>query len=154
PCYIYHTINAWEDGDKIVLIGCKIDEPLVDDPQSSASRPSVPAIGFLRLEPMICRWTFDLRTGLLRQGRLDDVLTEFPKMDSRLLGRRSRYSYNPRLASAATLLFDGVVKYDTEIGKSFTHAYPKGWYGGEVVFAPRVGSKGEDDGYLITFVVE
>jgi carotenoid cleavage dioxygenase-like enzyme len=159
PCYIYHTINAWEDGDTIVLIGCRIDDPLAEGAQGSKARAAaVPTIGFLRIEPNLYRWTFDLRSGLVREEKLDDLLTEFPRMDNRLLGRRSRFSYNPRIAAAPTLLFDGVVKYDTESGRSWTHAYPDGWYGGETVFAPRVGGarpeEREDDGYLVTFVVE
>ena len=27
-CYMYHTINAWESGDEIVLVGCRIENPL------------------------------------------------------------------------------------------------------------------------------
>ena len=102
----------------------------------------------------LCRWQIDLRTGRVREEVLDDTLAEFPRMDNRLLGRRSRYSYHGHMAPADTMLFDGVVKYDTDSGRSWTRRYPEGWYGGETVFAPRLGSRGEDDGYLLTFVVE
>jgi carotenoid cleavage dioxygenase len=89
---------------------------------------------------------------------LDDVPTEFPRMDNRVLGRKSRYSYNPRLAPLDTLLFDGFVRYDFETGQSLTYNYPKGCYGGELVFCPREGSEGardidDADGYLMTYVV-
>jgi carotenoid cleavage dioxygenase len=44
PCYMYHAINAWEDGDTIELIGCRIEQPLADDPRTpkraARSRPS------------------------------------------------------------------------------------------------------------------
>ena len=90
----------------------------------------------------------------MKEERLDDTLGEFPRMDSRRLGRRSRYSYNPRLAAAPTLLFDAVTKYDLDTGRSWVHRYPEGRFGGEVVFAPRTGSKAEDDGYLLTFVAD
>ncbi|WP_211365580.1 carotenoid oxygenase family protein [Polyangium fumosum] len=153
PFYMYHTINAWEEGDRIVLVGCKIDAPVAGDPQNPARE--VPTIGFLRLEPNLYRWELDTKTGAVKESRLDDVLTEFPRMDNRALGRKTRYSYNPRLhASAPTLLFDGVIKYDYEAGTSTAFSYPAGRFGSEVVFAPRVGSKGEDDGYLVTFVVD
>lgn len=151
PFYMYHTINAWEEGDRIVLVGCKIDAPVVGDPQNPARE--VPTIGFLRLEPNLYRWELDTKTGGVKETRLDDVLTEFPRMDNRALGRKTRYSYNPRIAaSAPTLLFDGVVKYDYEAGTSAAHSYPAGRFGSEVVFAPRVGASGEDDGYLVSFV--
>jgi carotenoid cleavage dioxygenase len=154
PCYMYHTINAWEDGSRIVLVGCKIDSPLAFDPHNPKDGPAVPTIGFLRLEPRLHRWTFDLESGLVKEEQLDDTLAEFPRMDNRVLGRRSRYAYSGRIAPAPTMFFDGVVKYDTEAGRSWVHRYPDGRFGGETVFAPRTGSKAEDDGYLLTFVVD
>ncbi|HRI65676.1 MAG TPA: carotenoid oxygenase family protein [Polyangium sp.] len=152
PYYMYHTINAWEEGDKVVLLGCKIEAPLVGDPLNPPR--DVPAIGFLRLEPCLYRWEFDLKTGGVKETKLDDVVAEFPRMDNRVLGRKTRYSYRQRFAQEPTLLFDGVVKHDTETDSSTTHSYPKGFFGSETVFAPRTGSKSEDDGYLVTFVVE
>lgn len=152
PFYMYHTINAWEEGDKVVLIGCKIDAPLVGDPANPAR--DVPSIGFLRLEPCLYRWELDLSTGAVKECQLDDALSEFPRMDNRALGRKTRYSYNQRFANAPTLLFDGVIKYDIEKNSSTAHSYPHGSFGGEVVFAPRIGSTAEDDGYLVTFVVD
>lgn len=149
-CYMYHTINAWESGDEIVLVGCRIADPLarVDDADA------VPRIDVLRLEPYLHEWRFDLATGAVRERALDDVMTEFPRMDNRALGRPTRYSYAPRIANAPALLFDGFVKYDTDTGASAHHAYGDGRFGGETVFAPRVGSQGEDDGYVLTFVAD
>lgn len=152
PCYMYHTINAWESGDVVTLLGCKIDAPLAQDPDNPPDAGLVPTIGFLRIAPRLCRWTFDLRTGAVTEQDLDDLPTEFPRMDNRVLGRRSRYSYNPRVARARTLLFDAVVKYDTDSGARWVHEYPAGCFGGEAVFAPRGNSAAEDDGYLVTFV--
>jgi carotenoid cleavage dioxygenase len=154
PFYMYHTINAWEEGDTIVVLGCKIENPLAGDPSNPADGRATPTIGFLRLEPFLTRWRIDLRAGTVKEEKLDDVLAEFPRMDNRVLGRRSRYSYNPRIAASPTMLFDGVIKYDTDTGRSWTHRYPAGRFGGETVFAPRAGSKGEDDGYLLTFVAD
>ncbi len=153
PFYMYHTVNAWEEGDRIVLLGCRITNPLADDPPSG-HRTASPTIGFLRLEPALHRWTFDLATGAVSEAQLDDTLAEFPRMDNRVLGHRSRLSYHGRMAPAPTMLFDALVKYDTERGSQWSYAYPAGWFGGEVVFAPRTGSRAEDDGYLVTFVAE
>ena len=35
PCYMYHTINAWEAGDEIVLVGCRIENPLAERPTTT-----------------------------------------------------------------------------------------------------------------------
>ena len=149
-CYMYHTINAWETEDELVLVGCRIDNPLAPDDDRV-----VPHIDVLRLAPTLHEWRFDLRTGATHERRLDDVLTEFPRMDNRRLGRPSRYAYSPRIAPEPELLFDGFVKYDTATGASETHEYGEGRYGGETVFAPRVGATAaDDDGYVLTFVTD
>jgi carotenoid cleavage dioxygenase len=75
-------------------------------------------------------------------------------MNNQRLGRPTRHSYNPRVAREPALLFDGFVKYDTEAGTSTEHTYGPGRYGGETVFAPRVGAQAEDDGYVLTFVTD
>ncbi len=152
--YMYHTVNAWEEGEKIVILGCKIENPLADDPENPRDRREAPTIGFLRLDPCYCRWTIDLVTGKVTEERLDDAIAEFPRMDNRALGRKSRYSYHARLAAAPTMRFDAVIKYDADTGEQVTHEYPKGSFGGETPFAPRVGATGEDDGYLLTFVAD
>jgi carotenoid cleavage dioxygenase len=150
--YVYHTVNAWEDGDRVVLIGCKIDNPLARDPANPTTPHVLPTIGTLQLSPVLYRWTFDLATGATKEEQLDDRLAEFPRMDNRALGRRTRFSYHQRIVPTATLMFDGVIKYDVEQGTSQAHAYPPGWYGGETAFCPRLGATAEDDGYLCTFV--
>ena len=57
-------------------------------------------------------------------------------------------------APVAAMRFDGLVKYDTDTGARSSFAYPSGWSGGEVAFAPRTSSRAEDDGYLVTFVAD
>ena len=152
--YMYHTINAWEEGDQIILIGCRIEDPLVDDASNKQLSEPVPSIGFLRLAPYLWKWTLDLRTGLVKEEQLGDTFIEFPRMDNRVLGRKSRYSYNPRIARVDTINFDGVIKHDAQTGASKQYLYPQGFYGGETTFAPRIGSSAEDDGYVVSYVAE
>jgi carotenoid cleavage dioxygenase-like enzyme len=150
-CYVFHTINAHEEGDEIVLTACRLA-----DPSARSDRPegTTPRLDFMELYPYLHRFRFDLATGETREEKLDDVATEFPKMNDRYLGRRARYSYNPRIAAAPTLLFDGLVKYDLERGTQEHHAWGEGRFGGEAVFAPRPGAREEDDGWLVTFVYD
>ncbi len=154
PCFMYHTVNAWQEGDDLVhLIGCRAVDPLAADPHNT-STVSAPTLGMLRLEAYLTHWTFDLRTGSLVHEQLWDVPAEFPRMDNRRSGQSSRYSYHQRLAPVDTLAFDAVVGHDLLTGATTPHVYPVGWYGGETVFCPRTGSSAENDGYLVTFVVE
>ncbi|MCB9751892.1 MAG: carotenoid oxygenase family protein [Myxococcales bacterium] len=154
PFYMYHAINAYEDGDAVVLVGCRITDPLVGDPENPARSFTVPAIANLRLEPYLHRWRLDRASGRVTEERLDDVMGEFPRMNDRRLGRPARYCYTPRVAPRETLLFDGFTKHDLARGEHRRYAYPPGWFGGELTFAPRDGAgdrpEDEDDGYLIT----
>jgi len=159
PCYVYHTINAWEERsaageDEVVMLGCRIADPLVGDPDNPARPHPVPAIGLQRLEPFLHEWRMNLATGRLTEKRLGEHLVEFPRMDNRRLGRRSRYSFNPKVAHAPTLFFDGLSKHDFETGRDVLHRYPAGWSAGEAVVCPREGSAAEDDAYVLTFALE
>ncbi len=154
PCYMYHTINAWEQGDDVVVVGCRIADPLVGDPNLGANAKKVASLAHLRIEPYLYRWVLNRKTGSVQEQQLDDALTEFPRINDHYLGVRSRYTYNPRVHPGETLLFDGFIKYDLDGSGTQVHAYTPGWFGGEVVFAPRDGGQGEDDGYLLTYVSE
>lgn len=150
-CYMYHTINAWEEGDEVVLVGCRVVNPV---PTETAGGELERMLSFLRLDARLYSWRFNLRTGAVKEGYLDDDNTEFPTMNLNFLGRPSRYNYNVHIAPDPTLLFDGLVKYDTTTGQSWQHRFGPGRYGSEAPFAPRQGAVAEDDGYLLSFVCE
>jgi carotenoid cleavage dioxygenase len=151
PCYVYHTINAWEEADEVVLVGCRIADPLMGDPTNPTRSFAVPSIGLQRLEPYLHEWRFNLKTGQTKERALSDVMVEFPRMDNRLLGEKSRYSFNPKVAAEPTVVFEGLVKHDFANDTEVVHRYPPGWSAGEAVVCPRVGSTGEDDAYVVTF---
>jgi carotenoid cleavage dioxygenase-like enzyme len=149
PCYIYHVVNAWEEGDEIVLDVCRVKRPA---PPPEAKTPLAKMLAYLRLDAQLWRYRFNLRTGSTVEGPSDDANTEFPTVDARVVGRPSRYAYNVHISPESTLRFDGLVKYDTVTGAKQTSMFGPGRWGSEAPFAPRDGSTGEDDGYLVTFV--
>ncbi|HNW19054.1 MAG TPA: carotenoid oxygenase family protein, partial [Sphingorhabdus lacus] len=51
-------------------------------------------------------------------------------------------------------LFNGFVKHDLETGASEQVMLEEGRYGSEAPFAPRTNAKDEDDGYLVSFVID
>ncbi|OUC90621.1 carotenoid oxygenase family protein [Streptosporangium minutum] len=151
PCYIYHVVNAWEEGDEIVMDVCRVSRPA---PAGSGS-PLARMISYLKLDARMHRYRFDLRTGRTREESVDpDHNTEFPSIDARLTGRRSRYAYNVSVKDAATNLFDGLVRYDNVTGAKEAYSYGEHRYGSEAPFAPRDGATAEDDGYLVSFVTD
>ncbi|MFO0662196.1 MAG: carotenoid oxygenase family protein [Polyangiaceae bacterium] len=150
PCYIYHSVNAWEEGDEIVLVGCRVEDPFPAPLESDGRYGAMMAN--LRVRARLHEWRFNLKTGACRERALDDRNTEFPSIARARTGVKTRYSYNVDMNIASTLLFDGIVKYDLETGKTQEHAFGAGRFGSESPFAPTAGGKNEDDGYVLSFV--
>lgn len=152
PCYIYHTVNAFEDGDEIVMDVCRFRPP--GPAPVPLTGPLASILNYLRLDAFLYRYRFDLRTGTMREEPRDERNTEFPTIPVDLLGTRSRYAYNVSINNDFTMYFDGLVKYDLETGASERYGFGAGRYGSEAPFAPRQGATSEDDGYLVSFVYD
>lgn len=150
-CYIFHTVNAYEEGDTLVLEACRIQDPMA---KLREPPTDTPRLDFMDLTPFMTRWRIDLATGSVKREQLDDVPTEFPIIDAARRGTRARYSYSPRLARTPTLLFEGMLKYDLEQGTSKYAPFGAGKFGSEAAFVPRPGATSEDDGWLVTFVYD
>ena len=146
-CYVFHTLNAYEEGDEVVLVACRLNSTTV---LISEQTPGETEGNTGRLY----RWRFNLKTGTVREEALDDRPSDFPRVNEQFLGRAVRYGYTARLAPDPMPLFDGLIKYDFSRGSSQTHEFGTGRYGGEAVFVPRLGGTAEDDGWLITFVYD
>lgn len=147
PCFIYHVVNAWEEGDEIVMDACRVIEPAPKSPAGEGELARMKA--FLRLEAQLYRWRFNLRTGKTTEEQLDDAKTEWPTMNRLYLGRKSRYAY-----TACVPQFDGLMKYDLVRGTTQAYRFRPGCIGSEAPFAPRVGGREEDDGYIVSFVID
>ncbi|WP_328644290.1 carotenoid oxygenase family protein [Amycolatopsis sp. NBC_00348] len=150
PCYIYHVVNAWEEGDEVVLDVCRVQKP---QPRADAHTPLAKMLSYLRLDAQLHRYRFDLRTGACTETPLDDANTEFPTVDARGVGARNRYSYTVHISPESTLKFDGLVRYDNLAGSKTEYRFGPGRWGSEAPFAPRDGASVDSaDGYLVTFV--
>ncbi|MFM6096560.1 MAG: carotenoid oxygenase family protein [Dolichospermum sp.] len=146
-CYVFHTLNAYEVGDEVVLIACRMNSTnvLISNDTYSDTLEGI---------PFLHRWRFNLSTGTVTEEQLDDVPGEFPRVNENLLGRKTQYGYLGKIVSGQNPLFDGVIKYDFENGTSQTHEFGKNRYGGESVFVPSPNATAEDQGWLVTFVYD
>lgn len=157
PCYIYHSINAWEEGDAssgggtVVLDVCRVKQP---KPLPADASPLAKMLTYLRLDAHVHRYRFDLESGRASEQVLDDDNMEFPSIRLDRQGRPTRYAYNMHISPRETLLFDGLTKYDTASASAETYWFGEGRWGSEAPFAPRPGSLSEDDGYLISYVCD
>ena len=139
PCYVFHPMNAYEAGEKIVLDVCR---------SAMMMNPGV------RDEPAkLHQWVIDRAAGKVSEQALDDRSVEFPRVPDRHVGLPYRYGYTAEFGSGgpAAVAFR---KYDMESGTSTAHDLGAGRAGGEPVFVPRANAKAEDDGYLMSYVYD
>lgn len=145
PCYVFHPMNAYEDGDQIVLYVCR---------QNSAMNSGMEDIyGGEDTLGKLTRWTINLSSGQVKEERIDDVTTDFPRVDDRSIGLACRYGYAMGMdASAESVSYDRYLyKYELASGDRQRHDLGKGVRGAEPVFAPRTSTSEDDDGFVLSF---
>jgi carotenoid cleavage dioxygenase len=163
PTYVLHWVNAYEEGDEIVLDGFFQHDPMpADDGQPVLDQRSTRQAGlrgifrFLaldRLQTRLHRWRLNLVTGQCKEEQLTESITEFGMINSGLGGRPYRYTY-AATGKPGWFLFDGLVKHDLVRGTEERYSFGDGVYGSETAVAPRVGSTSEDDAYLVTLTTD
>ncbi len=143
PCYVFHPLNSYEDGDKIILDVARFSH------MWKASTMDFPP-------PALWRWTIDTVSGKVHEEQIDDRPAEFPRVADSVIGMKHRYGYlaamsqsnDPSDASGA------ILKYDRETGVRSDIEFGRGRTGGEPVFVPAENTNAEDDGYLMTYVYD
>ncbi len=151
PCYIYHVINAWEDGDELVMVAHKITDPVANN-GDGASSEFERMLQNLQMNAELWEWRFNLATGETQERCLDKVNAEFPSTNARQQGYPTRYGYAVTIGPRPTLRFAGIRKYDFVTGEHQQVTFGEGIYGSESPFAPSTVANAEDDGYLLSFV--
>jgi carotenoid cleavage dioxygenase-like enzyme len=124
PCYGFHTLNAHEAGDRIVLHVVRY--------------PHLWWPGHEDAPATLWRWTVDLATGQVTEEQLHDRPCEFPRIDDRLAGLDVRYGH--------VTARDALVRYNLHGGGSSAHTFGPGRTPAEAVFAP--------PNWLITYVYD
>ncbi|HEX3705958.1 MAG TPA: carotenoid oxygenase family protein [Mycobacteriales bacterium] len=141
PCYVFHPLNAYEDGTDIVL-------DVVRHPKMFATDVNGPNEGV----PTLDRWTVDTASGKVIETRVDDRGQEFPRIDERLTGRRHRYGYSVGVGEPHD---EGrVIKHDLVAGTTSARDFGAGRHVSEFVFVPNDADAVEDGGVLMGFVYD
>jgi carotenoid cleavage dioxygenase len=149
-CYIYHVINAWEEGDEVVMTACMmVPNGMRPNPQYG---PYASMVNVLALHAVPVEWRMNMKTGSCKKRQLDDRIGEFPIINLDYAANKTRWSYHVAFARDELQKFAGLYKYDLQSGDAETYMYEPGVFGSEPAFAPRVGAMEEDDGYLVVFV--
>lgn len=152
PCFVFHTINAFEDGDGLVVDVCAYDDhsiiALLDlDALRSGSAEHGPEAAPLRLR-------LPLGGGPVTTARLAETDLELPRIDYRSRnGRPYRYVYGA--SSAGSGFLKRLVGVDVTDGTTKVWEEPDAW-AGEPIFVPRPGRDegAEDDGVVLSVVLD
>lgn len=145
PCYMFHTLNAYDDGPaRVVLEAVRYGSMFEWSDEHGGFLPSPLAV--------LHRYTLDLDHGTVTSEALDDLTCEYPRIDDRRLGRRHRYGYGVGAVWTTPdwLAFRHLVQYDLGTGRRQIHMVGPADMNSEPVFAP-VGP-GEEEGYVLATV--
>jgi carotenoid cleavage dioxygenase len=144
PCYIFHTLNAFDDGDDVVLYACRMKRfPAEITPPEQLSEKEMKEMG-----SVLYRWRLHLKTGKVKEEAIDDLVADFPRVNETRTGRTTHYGY------ATTLRWDALLKYNLTRDTRERHDLGKGRMAGEGVFVPRPDGKGEDDGWVVSYIYD
>jgi carotenoid cleavage dioxygenase len=141
PCYVFHTLNAYEDGDEVVIDAVRHDRMFATDFTG-------PNEGIASL----VRFVVDTSAGKVREHRFDEHSQEFPRYDERLTGRRHRFGYAVGLHVPAP--GDSVLKHDVVAGTTSVRELGPGKEASEFCFVPAHASAAEDEGVLMGYVFD
>ncbi|MCI0547351.1 MAG: carotenoid oxygenase family protein [Candidatus Rokubacteria bacterium] len=140
PCYVFHTLNAFEDNGHVVV-------DVVRYPELWRAGGDAFAPAHLH------RWRLDVAAGKAREERLDERAIEFPRCDERRAGLPHRFGYAVFTERGVDeSRGTAVIKYDLRSGATAVHDFGDGRVPGEAIFVP--GGPGEDEGWVFCYVYD
>jgi len=110
PCYIYHTMNAYEQGDEIVMTAPQMTG------YTSVGMENPPI-------PILHQWTLNLKTGAVNMQQLDDLGVDFPTVADTSVGQPHRYGYAAEFNTAGAPTILGFHKFDFTTGQRTSHVF-------------------------------
>ena len=144
-CYVFHPMNAWEEGTKIFADVMEYPvAPLF--PRADGGRSENTAA-------RLVRWTIDLAgdSNKIKREPLDDMAGEFPRFDERRAGLSYRHGwFAANTERPGDVRFDAIAHVDLASGKRIIHELGAGDATGEPIFIPRSAERGRGDGWVIS----
>lgn len=153
PMFAFHHINAYQEGDEIVVDMVVYDDArVIEELTLERLRGPSPPSATGRIE----RLRIPLRPAgpgeLLRTQPLSIVPVELPRIDPRSMTLRHRYVYAATNTDPTTF-FDGIAKVDVEDGTR--RIFRDDVFVNEPVFVPRPQADDrEDDGVLLVLALD
>jgi carotenoid cleavage dioxygenase-like enzyme len=147
--FAFHHVNAFEEGEEVVVdIVAFPDSGVIDQLYLDRLRSGEPVTSTGKLT----RFRIG-SSGDVSFERLSEAPIEFPRINyRRVAGRRYRYVYGAGNEVPGNFI-DNLVKLDLE-HKVASFWYEDGCYPGEPVFVATPGAADEDDGVILSIVLD
>ncbi len=148
PCYVFHPMNAYTKGDKIIAHMMQFEEaPLFPHIDGSIPDPK-------KAEARLNQWEIDLssNSGTIKKEYLDNEIGEFPRLDERfsmLNYRHGYYATKKKENHPEGISFNAIAHYDHKTGKKNVYGLSEFDAVGEPIFIPKTRDSEEGEGYLI-----
>lgn len=142
--FTLHHVNAFEKDGKLY-----VDLIAYDDPKITHSLANYP---LLKTKARLKRFSFDLENEVLEGKTLSQENIEMPRINEERLFQTHRYVYGVCFDNDVSLEH-GLIKIDTEKG-SHLKWRKESQYASEPLFVPRPGATEEDDGVLLSVVLD
>jgi carotenoid cleavage dioxygenase len=139
-CYVYHPLNAYDDGDNVIV-------DVAVHPKMFATDTNGPNEG----PPVFERWTVDPVGRRVARDVISDIPQEFPRADERLTGRKHRYGYCATFGATGLDKPSNIIKHDLVAGTHQIHDLG-GRSSQEPVFVPKSADAAEDEGWVMAYV--
>jgi beta,beta-carotene 9',10'-dioxygenase len=147
-CFGFHHVNAFEDGDEVVVDVCTVaDASIVEDLYLERLRSGHPIA-----QPQLTRFRLKLSDRSVARERIGAEGIELPRINYRRCNERP-YQYTWGNDLGASGWFEKIVKLDVNSGAALSFC-ERDCYPGEPVFVPRPQAEHEDDGVLLSVVLD
>ena len=141
PCYVYHEVNAYRDGDEVVIHVCRLDSTFTDHDVTTPLKHH--------------RWRVNTAGEQLTFS--DEIVTgrrmDMPSHDRRFTGRPHRYGWLVDLRpNDETVDFGGIARLDYRSGQIGIWQPGPARHSNEPFFVAE--GSGEGEGWLLSYVYD
>lgn len=149
-CMVWHLMNAFNEGDRIVVDVCQQEVPVFPFADGSQTDHRLAT-------QYLTRWEFDwAKQGTFKVERLSDERCEYPRIDERRAGSSYRHGYVACIGGPGSedIFHRGIGHFDHATRKMSVYSAGPRFAMAEPVFVPKQGSSKEGEGYLLTNIFD
>ena len=153
PFFSFHHVNAWEEGDELVMdLNAYDDASIVEKYYLKELEKPGNKLPFGKLK----RYRLNLRTRKHSHTTVSDACIELPRIDYERYNTDGNYGFTYGVSlhpSHAEGFYNSIVKINVKTGDN-SYWNEDGCFPGEPVFVARPGSRNDEDGVLLSIVLD